>query len=169
MLHGFPPVSRLDTEIMILGSMPGKDSLEAGQYYAHSRNAFWPIMGEICGALPALSYAERMNVLLSKGIGLWDVIKSCHRKTSLDADIEETSIVVNNFNHFNEKHQQLRLICFNGLKAEQTFKRYVDINIFAPFIELKRLPSTSPANARMNFKQKLEAWQKILLASDPHS
>ena len=148
---------------MILGSMPGKDSLAAGQYYAHSRNAFWPIMAEICGALPALSYDERINALLSKGIGVWDVIKSCRRKTSLDAHIEEPSIVVNDFNSFIEKHPQLRLICFNGVKAEQTYKRYVDINLLAPSIELRRLPSTSPANARMNFKQKLEAWRKILL------
>lgn len=162
MLHGFPPISKEDTMTIILGSMPGKDSLAAEQYYAHSRNAFWPIILEIYGASPALSYAERLKVLLSNGIGLWDVIRSCRRKTSLDADIEETTIVVNDFEVFMKQHQQLRLICFNGAKSEQTFKRYVDSNIVPPSIERIRLPSTSPANARMSFQQKFESWSKVL-------
>lgn len=143
--------------------MPGRDSLDADQYYAHSRNAFWPIMAELYGASPALSYAERLKVLLSNNIGLWDVIKSCRRKTSLDADIEETTIVVNDFADFIKQHQQLRLICFNGAKSEQTFKRYIPSDLVPPPIDRIRLPSTSPANARMDFQQKLEAWREVLL------
>jgi hypoxanthine-DNA glycosylase len=163
MLYGFPPVSREDTEILILGSMPGKDSLDANQYYAHSRNAFWPIMAELYGASPALSYAERLQVLLSCGLGLWDVIKSCRRKTSLDAHIEETTIVVNDFAKFMRKHPKLRLICFNGVKAEQTFKRYGISELIPPFIDRIRLPSTSPANARMNYQDKLKIWREVLV------
>ena len=163
MLHGFPAISNEDIQTVILGSMPGKDSLAAGEYYAHSRNGFWPIMAEIYGASPALAYAERLKVLLSHGIGVWDVIRSCRRKTSLDAHIEETTIVVNDFGRFIKDHPQLRLICFNGAKSEQTFKRYIDNAIISPSIKLIRLPSTSPANARMNFQQKLEAWREVLL------
>jgi len=163
MLQGFPPITNKDTKTIILGSMPGKDSLTAGQYYAHGRNAFWPIMAEIYGASSTLSYAERLKVLLSNGIGIWDVIKSCRRKTSLDADIEETTIVVNDFKHFIGQHRQLQLICFNGAKGEQTFKRYVDIDLIPSSIAQVRLPSTSPANARMSFQHKLEVWREVLL------
>jgi double-stranded uracil-DNA glycosylase len=165
MLQGFPPVSRKDTKTIILGSMPGKDSLAAGQYYAHSRNAFWPIMAEIYGASPALPYGERLEVLLRNGVGLWDVIRNCQRKTSLDAHIKESTIVVNDFVSFIQQHRQLRLICFNGAKGEQTFRRYVDNDLIPPSIDRIRLPSTSPANARMNFQQKLEAWREVLLRS----
>ncbi len=162
MLHGFPPVSKEDIKTLILGSMPGKDSLAAGQYYAHGRNAFWPIMTEMYGASPALSYADRLKMLINNGIGLWDVIRSCKRKTSLDADIEETTIIVNDFSRFMKHHPQLLLICFNGAKAEQSFNRYVDNNLIPPSVEKIRLPSTSPANARMNFQQKLVAWRDVL-------
>lgn len=163
MLRGFPPVCQKKTKTLILGSMPGKDSLDAAQYYAHSRNAFWPIMAELYGASPEFSYADRLKVLLRNAIGIWDVIKSCRRETSLDADIKESTIVVNDFAHFMRQHLHLRLICFNGAKAEQTFKRYVDSDLVPPSIQQIRLPSTSPANARMNFHQKLQAWQNVLV------
>jgi double-stranded uracil-DNA glycosylase len=162
MLHGFPPVFQKDTQTIILGSMPGKDSLAAEQYYAHSRNAFWPIMGEMFGASQDLCYDKRLKVLLSNGIGIWDVIKSCRRKTSLDSHIEETTIVVNDFARVMNQCSQLRLICFNGVKSEQTFNRYVDCNLIPASIIRIRLPSTSPANARTNFKQKLEVWRDAL-------
>ena len=162
MLQGFPPVVQKNTQTIILGSMPGKDSLTAKQYYAHSRNAFWPIMGKMFGASPDLSYEKRLNVLLSNGVGIWDVIKSCRRKSSLDAHIEETTIVVNDFAHLMKQCSHLRLICFNGAKSEQTFNRYVDGDLIPTSITRIRLPSTSPANARMNFQQKLEIWREAL-------
>ena len=125
-------------------------------------------MAKIYGASPAAPYGERLQVLLKNGIGVWDVIKSCRRKTSLDADIEETTIVVNDFAGFIMKHPHLRLICFNGAKAEQTFKRYIAETLSTDNINHLRLPSTSPANARMNFQQKLEAWGDALLDTAIH-
>lgn len=162
MLHSFPPVCDKNTEILILGSMPGKDSLTACQYYAHSRNAFWPIMAELFHAPSESSYKEWLLILLQNGIGLWDVIRQCRRKTSLDSAIEEQSIEVNDFPIFLQDHPQIFRICFNGAKAEQSFNRYVLSSIPEHQLDFVRLPSTSPANARMNFRQKLEAWRDAL-------
>ena len=67
-IHSFPPIENAGARILILGSMPGKESLRAGQYYAHPRNAFWPIMGSLIGAAPALPYQQRVHILQAAGI-----------------------------------------------------------------------------------------------------
>ncbi|HKJ63935.1 MAG TPA: DNA-deoxyinosine glycosylase, partial [Desulfopila sp.] len=93
MLHSFAPVATPATKLLILGSMPGAQSLAEEEYYAHPRNGFWPIMGELFGATPALAYTQRLEILCENNIGLWDVIGSCQRRTSsLDSAIEEKTI-----------------------------------------------------------------------------
>ena len=86
--------------MLILGSMPGSASLRAGQYYAHPRNAFWPIMGDLMDAAPNLPYEARIEILQSEGIALWDVLATCVRDGSLDAEIVEASITANDFKAF---------------------------------------------------------------------
>ena len=142
--------------------MPGKESLRAGQYYAHPRNAFWPIMGELIGAAATLPYKTRTQILKSAGIALWDVLASCTRHSSMDADIEADSICANDFASFFLKHPHITQVFFNGAMAEKCFRKYV-----LPSLENKsqyyhRLPSTSPANAAMRYEQKLKAWEVIL-------
>ena len=63
----FPPVWRPDARILILGSMPGEESLRQQQYYAYKHNAFWRILGDFCGFAPALPYPDRLAALHSEG------------------------------------------------------------------------------------------------------
>lgn len=161
-IQSFPPVENPSAQILILGSMPGKESLRAGQYYAHPHNAFWPIMGELVGARPALPYETRIERLKSAGVALWDVLASCTRHSSMDADIEAGSIMVNDFASFFRAHPRITRVFFNGTMAEQSFRKHVLPTIEFPALHYQRLPSTSPAYASMSYAQKLAAWCAIL-------
>jgi len=161
---GFPPVVSDNAKVLILGSMPGKRSLEINQYYAHPRNLFWYFMGEICGANPDLPYDDRIHSLKRAGVALWDVLKRCTRKGSLDNNIIKETEVPNNFQDFLNSHSSLRAICFNGKKAETVFYKHVIKNLsehLLAYLDLLSLPSTSPANTAMSKDKKLGRWRAI--------
>ena len=161
-VHSFAPIADASARVLILGSMPGRASLRANQYYAHPRNSFWKLMDEVIGIDAAAPYLERTESLCGQRIALWDVLKSCTRTSSLDSDIVESSIVVNDFGDFFRAHPKIRAVCFNGAKAEATYRRHVlpELPEFAS-PQLCRLPSTSPANASIPYAKKLEAWQVV--------
>jgi TDG/mug DNA glycosylase family protein len=164
-VQSFPAVIRADTRILILGSMPGVASLNAQQYYAHPRNQFWRIMGEICGAGPQLPYPLRLQALLEQGLGLWDVLQSCVRGGSLDAAIEHHSAIANDLLPLLGAGQ-VRRVCCNGGTAYSALQRHFGTRLASelPQIEVQRLPSTSPANASWSFHRKLSAWSAALRA-----
>lgn len=163
--QGLPPVAAAGARILILGSMPGRASLAAQRYYAHPRNAFWPIMGALFGAVPELPYAERLRRLTAAGIALWDVIACCERRGSLDADIVPDSVRANDFAAFFAAHPGIERIYFNGAAAETAFRRHVLPRLSAPPPPGRRLPSTSPAHAARGYAEKLAAWS-VLAAPD---
>jgi len=164
-VQSFPPIENPTARTLILGSMPGRESLRAGQYYAHRRNAFWPIMGDLIGAVPTLPYEARTQILKSAGIALWDVLASCTRHSSMDADIDTGSISPNNFTSFFLKHPGITHVFFNGCMAEKCFHKHVLSLLEHQPLCYQRLPSTSPANASMRYEQKLKAWKVILQRS----
>lgn len=164
-IKSFPPIANRDAEILILGSMPGVQSLAAQQYYAHRQNAFWKILGDIAGFDPQAPYNERAEKILASKIALWDVLQSCERIGSLDSAIEAE--VVNDFESFYAQHPNIRLVCFNGAAAE----RYYRIRVL-PLLMLQkkyhsfdyvRLPSTSPAHASLRYPEKLAVWKSVLI------
>lgn len=161
LLHGLPPVASPDARILILGSMPGQVSLMAGRYYAHERNVFWRIMGDLFGAVPTLDYERRLQRLAAAGIALWDVIGSCERYGSLDADIVAGSVQANDFAGFFAAHPCIERIFFNGTAAETTFRRHVLPELGDRLPPQHRLPSTSPAHAARGYAEKLAAWSVI--------
>lgn len=163
----FPAVETAKAEILILGSMPGRASLLAQQYYAHPRNAFWPVMGALLGFDPAAPYDVRIRTLQAAHVALWDVLRTCKRPGSLDAaiDHEHASLQANDFRLFFQAHPAIRRIYFNGATAETCFRRYVANTPGIPALPAWRLPSTSPAHAALRLEQKLEAWRVILETS----
>jgi hypoxanthine-DNA glycosylase len=149
--------------VLILGSLPGQASLQQREYYAHPRNDFWRIMGELFGAGPDLGYAERTSRLAECNVALWDVCHAAHRPGSMDAAISRATVVPNAFTRFLESHDQVKLICFNGAKAAELYRRAVLPDLPGGLQEIRRetLPSTSPANASMAYRQKLLAWTVV--------
>ena len=162
-IHCFAPIEDSRSTVLVLGSMPGRASLQAGQYYAHPRNSFWRVMDDLIGAGTALPYESRVRRLKSCRIALWDVLKSCTRKSSLDSDIDESSITPNDFISFYQTHPGIERVFFNGAKAEACYRKYVFASLSDKFKSLpcQRLPSTSPANASLSYKQKLKAWRIV--------
>ncbi len=159
-IHSFAPVSNTNARVLILGSMPGIKSLEQNQYYAHPSNAFWKILGELIGAKPDIPYENRLRLLKSSRIALWDVLASCERKTSLDSHIRKES--ANDFKSFFGQHPHIAQVFFNGSKAEQCFRKFVQDKQALPPLKFHRLPSTSPAHAGMRYEDKLQAWRAVL-------
>jgi hypoxanthine-DNA glycosylase len=145
--------------------MPGEASLAAGQYYAHPRNHFWRIVGTLTEAGPERPYQERLQALTARRIALWDVLESCCRTGSLDSAI--TNERANDFPEFFRHHPHIRAVFFNGGKAERAFRTTVLPALEAPVPALRRLPSTSPANASYSFERKCAAWQEIAAFLDP--
>jgi TDG/mug DNA glycosylase family protein len=159
----FPPLSSESSQVLILGSFPGKLSLEKRQYYAHQRNSFWPVMGRLLDFDPLLSYQRRIDILKENKIALWDVLASCVRPGSLDSSIELRSMVINDFIEYFTDSPMVKALFFNGRKAEIEFTRQVLIHrdVQSRNLVLQCLPSTSPAMAMLSFNQKVEAWSVI--------
>ncbi|AJP48072.1 DNA glycosylase [Rugosibacter aromaticivorans] len=161
-IQSFEPIETKNAEILILGSMPGRASLAAGQYYAHTQNAFWRIVSELLGFDDASPYPARIAALKSARIALWDVLQSCTRQGSLDARIDRDTEIANDFRTFFHTHKKITHVFFNGAKAEACFNRHVMREIETGPISYLRLPSTSPANASMSLAHKLRAWRVIV-------
>ena len=162
--RGFPPVIDERARLLVLGSLPGRASLEARQYYAQPQNAFWRIMGALVGAGPELAYGLRLECLKRSSLGLWDVLAAGQRKGSLDTAIVRSTAVVNDFASLFERYQGIELVCFNGRTAEALYRRRVlpSLPPRCAGIALRSLPSTSPAHAGMPFAAKLERWSTVL-------
>lgn len=158
-IRSFPPIARRDARVLVLGSMPGRASLEAGRYYAHPHNAFWRIVGELLGIEADAPYAARVRALKTARIALWDVLHSCVREGSLDTRIEEE--LANDFAAFFRRHRGITHVFFNGAKAEASYRRHV-LTGMTVRLRYARLPSTSPAHASLPFARKLKAWQAII-------
>lgn len=150
---GFAPVVDARTRLLILGSLPGDASLKAAQYYAHPRNAFWPLIGGLLGEdLPALDYEARLARLKARGVGLWDVIASAERSGSLDAAIRSPEAA--DLVRLVDSLPHLRAVAFNGGLAARLGRRILG---GLEGISLVDLPSSSPAHA-ISLSAKAQSW-----------
>ncbi|MFN6960814.1 MAG: DNA-deoxyinosine glycosylase [Rhodocyclaceae bacterium] len=159
-LQGLPPIIDERARVLILGSFPSPASLAAGQYYAHPRNQFWKILGEIIGQpLVEMDYAAKQAAVKAAGLAIWDVYASCERIGSLDAAIRNG--VPNDFARLENSalvgRHPLRRVCFNGRAAGRFAPRLAALGF-----ETLILPSTSPANASSSYAEKLAAWRQGL-------
>ncbi len=157
MITSFDPIVDSRTKILILGSIPGIKSLEKVEYYGNKHNQFWKILFSIFKQESVKEcYKNKVNFLLQNRIGLWDVVRNCERKGSLDIAIKHQEI--NDFNSFFNENPQITTILFNGKIAYQFFyKKYGQIKGITYYV----MPSTSPANT-IPFKNKLNEWSLIL-------
>lgn len=142
--------------MLVLGTLPGEESLRRQEYYAHPRNLFWPIVFALFGATPAASYADRVDFLRDRRIAVWDVCRSARRLASADSAIRRE--IPNAIHELIETHPGIRTIAFNGGGARRLYHRH-----FTPLagITYLALPSTSPAYASLGTAEKLARWQAL--------
>lgn len=153
--QGLAPVISPATRLLVLGSFPGEASLRAQQYYGHPRNHFWPILSALWGVdLRALPYAQRLDELRARGLGLWDVYARCRREGSLDSAIRDAE--PNDLAGLLKLAPALEAIAHNGGESARSMPitRALGLPVY-------RLPSTSPANASWSFERKLAAWREV--------
>lgn len=165
-LNGFDAQVCARTRVLVLGSMPGDASLLAGQYYAHPRNRFWPLMQALCGVDAGLVYPQRVQALLAAGVGLWDVLAACQRPGSLDASIRRGSEIVVDLPGLLPHCPQLQLIACNGKAAATLYARHLSgpVQQLRPDLPWLALPSTSPANAAFSLSRLQQQWQPLRAA-----
>ena len=155
LLQGLPPVVARHTRLVLLGSFPGAASLAAGQYYAHSRNQFWPLLSALlCEDLVALRYPKRLLRLRAHGLGLWDVYAYCRREGSLDTAIRDA--VFNDLASLRRRAPGLRGVAHNGGESARAMRLTAQLGV-----PVFKLPSSSPANASWSFERKRAAWHEV--------
>lgn len=149
---GFKPIVFENSQILILGTMPGKESLMTGEYYASSSNSFLKIIETIYNnGNKFTNYKDKISCLKNNRISLWDVYGQCDRDGSLDSSISNE--VLNDIDAFLSEHSSIKRIVFNGKKAALAY---------LPQIEYSVLCSTSNSNSRLSFAAKVEEWRKCL-------
>ena len=160
----FAPIVNGESEILVLGSMPGDESLRKREYYGNPRNQFWRILYSFYGMEVEKVYENRLAFALEHRIALWDVIESCQREGSLDANIREA--LPHDFGNLFKKYPRIHVIAFNGGKAYDVYRRQVGLHLKEGLV-YHSLPSTSPANT-LRFEDKLEKWSILRTYLEEH-
>lgn len=158
--EGLSTIENKDSEILILGTLPSKKSLELGEYYSNSSNKFWDILSQVYEKTIPTSYKEKIEWLHKQKLALWDILKAAVRDGSLDRNIQhpETNDIIG----FISAHPHLRMIVFNGLESKEYFNSNIDHTKIPIGIKLMTLPSTSSTNTHLTFNEKVKQWSKIL-------
>ncbi len=156
----FAPIINTNARILILGSMPSQISLEKHQYYGNPRNQFWPIVYIVLNLALPFSYEQRVQGVMDNRIALWDVLSRCSREGSLDSSIKDET--ANDFARLFDTLPDLKLICFNGGKANLMWKKHVHIPTRG--LDFITLPSSSPMVGKnvKTLAEKIESWKIII-------
>ena len=154
--RSFAPIVDARSLVLVLGTLPGEESLRRHEYYAHPRNLFWPIVCALFGEAPPASYGDRLSYVASRRIALWDVCASAERAASADATIR--CEVPNAIDELIADHPAIQAVAFNGNGAQRLYDRYFRRRGGLAYLAL---PSTSPAYARLGFAEKLVRWSPL--------
>jgi len=155
--NSFPPIIADGAKILILGTMPGADSLRKQEYYGYKYNVFWKIIFELYEGEFTEDYQKRVTFAKENKVAIWDSLQYCERKGSLDSAIKNEE--GNNFIQLFKDYPTINTIAFNGQKAAAYFKKFHGLSGDYTYYTM---PSTSPANAATKYEQKLLQWSRIL-------
>jgi double-stranded uracil-DNA glycosylase len=154
--RSFPPIVDERARLLVLGTLPGEESLRRQQYYAHPRNLFWPILFALFDTAPVADYHARLAFAVAQRVALWDVCAVGEREASADATIRRE--IPNAIGLLLDSHPLIRAVAFNGTGARRLYDRHFRRR---PGLTYLAMPSTSPAHARLDFAAKLAQWTAV--------
>jgi len=154
--RSFEPVFLPQARVLIVGSMPSVKSLADSQYYAHPRNAFWPMLFDVFGKEPTTDYEAKKALIRENHLALWDVAGICEREGSLDSNMKD--IQYNDFALLYGACPHIHTVLCNGGTAHSLFMK----SGYAGERQVYRMPSTSPAYT-MAYAKKLAIWKETLI------
>ena len=154
--RSFPPFADEGSRVLVLGTLPGEESLRRVEYYAHPRNLFWPILFAVFGGAPTSDYQQRVAFLAAHRVALWDVCAAGEREASADSSIRREE--PNAIHALLDRYPEIRGVAFNGSGAERLYDRHFRRRGRLLYLSL---PSTSPAHARLGFEAKLARWRAL--------
>jgi len=155
-IHPFEPIIDKNSKILILGSFPSIDSFKNSFYYGHKQNQFWKLLADIFEENIPKTIEEKIDFLKKHKIALWDIVKSCNRKGSLDNCLK--NIEVNDIEKLLKRYPNIKAVFFTGRKAQQLYKKHFSyLNISTLY-----LPSPSPAFKKLSYEDKLKEWKRLI-------
>lgn len=160
--RGLGPLTCPNARVLILGSLPGDESIRQQQYYAHPQNQFWRMLSAVYDEPVCMDYDAKRALLTNHRIAVWDVLAAAERPGSLDTAIRNG--VPNAIHGLLADHPEIRSIACNGQKAHALFVRHFGQALSVQPLTANCLPSTSPAATRA-FDEKLAEWRAFLQAA----
>lgn len=162
--HGLGPVVDGKSRAIILGTLPGDESLRQQRYYANPSNQFWTLLSGVFGVSPGRTYAERLEFLADHGVAIWDVLEDAQRAGSSDSAIADSR--PNDFAELFASFPALRRVGFNGTRAASLWRTHVRMQTGVPHASLVTvtLPSSSrtPGRNVLSYDEKLVRWKAFL-------
>ena len=157
--HTLPIFINEDSEILILGSFPSVKSREVMFYYGHPQNRFFRVLGSLFNEDAPETVADRKAFLKRHKIALYDVIEECDIEGSSDSSIRNVKPI--DISSILRKYKNIKVIGITGNTAKYYFDKYLLDKVGN--IKVVYLPSTSPANAKMNLDTLVDKYKEILL------
>lgn len=153
--HTLDPLFDALSRVLILGTLPSPKSREAGFYYYHPQNRFWPVLSTILNEPFPETIEDKRSLCLRNKIALWDVLASCRIEGASDATIRDP---VPNDLPWLLGQTDIRAIFCTGAKAHELYQKLLFQRTGLPAV---RLPSTSPANAAWTLPKLCEKYRLI--------
>ena len=163
-----------DAEILILGTFPGEESLEKGEYYANSTNRFWKVILTLLGEkAEPFDYEVKKEILKRNKIALWDIYEKAVRGGSTDKNIKQKKSKFNDVFSWLKLHDSVKIVVFNGGKSKKNstskmFRKFKNEHSEEIKCAEKKgvkfknnLPSTSGANVKSKLDDLILAWKDI--------
>lgn len=160
-----PPLIDEKSHTLILGTILSPKSEAAAFYYAHPQNRFWKIMSSLFDCSECDTTEQRIELAMSNGIALWDVIHSCDIIGASDSTIK--NVVYNDIIGLLSMYPNITRIFATGNKAYDLLKKYPNASVNKIIINAEKLPSPSPLNCAMSLEKLVSAYSVIKTTARP--